>query len=81
MQLIATRHYDDCYPASHEKAGVYFDLSDKMYRLADGSFVLRMAGELPGDPEVVKPYSLEAVFAWFRDVPEQIERAVIGGRE
>jgi hypothetical protein len=26
------------------------------------SFVLMVAGELPGDPEVEKPYSLEEVF-------------------
>jgi hypothetical protein len=33
----------------------------------------------PGDPEVPKSISLEAVFEWLRDCPEQIERAVIMG--
>jgi hypothetical protein len=38
-----------------------------------------VAGELPGDPEVEKPYSHEGVFEWYQDCPEQIERAVIIG--
>jgi hypothetical protein len=33
-------------------------------------------GALPGDPEVVEPYSLRDAFAWLQDIPEQIERAV-----
>jgi hypothetical protein len=37
------------------------------------------AGELPGDPEVEEPYSLEDVFNWLQNVPEQIARAVIIG--
>ena len=37
------------------------------------------AGDKPGDPEVEEPYSLEGVFAWLRDCPEQIERTVILG--
>jgi hypothetical protein len=52
-----------------------------MLQKACGSFVLMVAGELPGDPEVEKSYSLEEVFAWYQDCPVQIERAVIiGGR-
>jgi hypothetical protein len=37
------------------------------------------AGDKPGDPEVEQPYSLEGVFEWLQDCPEQIERAVIIG--
>jgi hypothetical protein len=44
-----------------------------------GSFVLVVAGELPGEPEVEKSFSLEGVFEWYRDCPFQIERAVIIG--
>jgi hypothetical protein len=73
MQLIATRVYHDFNPATGEE----YELRDRMLRKACGSFVLMRAGELPGDPEVEEPYSLEAVFEWQRDCPEQIERAVI----
>jgi len=38
------------------------------------------AGEKPGDPEVEEPYSLEGVFEWLRDCPEQIERTMVVGR-
>jgi hypothetical protein len=38
-----------------------------------------VAGERPGDPEVEKAFSLEEVFGWYRDCPEQIERKVIIG--
>lgn len=52
-----------------------------MLRKACGSFALMVAGERPGDPEAELPYTLEEVFGWFGDCPEQIERAVIvGGR-
>jgi hypothetical protein len=52
-----------------------------MLRKACGSFALMVAGELTGDPEVEEHHSLEEVFGWFGDCPEQIERAVIvGGR-
>jgi hypothetical protein len=44
--------------------------------MACGSFALMKAGELPGDPEVEQPYSLEGVFEWLRDCPQQIRRAV-----
>ena len=43
-----------------------------------GSFVLMVAGELPGDPEVEEPISLAGVFDWYRDCPWQIVRAVLG---
>jgi hypothetical protein len=47
-----------------------------MHRKACGSFVLMVAGELPGDPEVEEPYSLAGVFDWYQDCPEQIRRAL-----
>jgi hypothetical protein len=75
MQLIATRIYHDFDP----KTGESFELRDKMIRKSCGSFVLVVAGELPGDPEVEEPYSLDEVFGWYRDCPEQIERAVTVG--
>jgi hypothetical protein len=48
MQLIATQHYDDWHPVTLES----FDLEDRVYRKPDGSFVLMVAGPLPGDPAV-----------------------------
>jgi hypothetical protein len=75
MQLIATRHYSDWHPVTLEP----FELEDRMYRKACDSFVLMVAGELPGEPEVEKSFSLAGVYAWLRDCPEQIERAVIMG--
>lgn len=71
MQLIATRIYHDFDP----ETGGHFELRDRMLRKACGSFALMVAGERPGDPEVEKPYSLADVFDWYRDCPEQIERA------
>lgn len=74
MQLIATRTYHDCNP----KTGEEYELQDCMYRrIACGSFVLLRAGDLPGDPEVEQHYSLQEVFEWQRDCPEQIEPAVL----
>jgi hypothetical protein len=49
----------------------------RMVRKACGSFALMKAGDKPGDPEVEEPYELEGVFEWLRELPEQIERAVI----
>ncbi|OAF14126.1 hypothetical protein [Bradyrhizobium neotropicale] len=73
MQLIATRHYDDWHPVTLES----FELEDRMYRKPDGSFVLMVAGPLPGDPAVEESYSLAGVFEWFQECSCQIERAVI----
>jgi hypothetical protein len=75
MQLIATRVYHDRNPRTGEE----YELRDRMLRKGERSFVLMVAGELPGDPEVELAYSLEEVFGWFRDCPQQIERAVIMG--
>jgi hypothetical protein len=71
----ATRIYHDFDP----KTGEEYELRDRMLRKACGSFALLVAGELPGDPEVELSYSLEDVFGWYRDCPEQIKRAVIVG--
>ena len=72
---IATRHYHDII----RETGEEYELQDRMIRKPCGSFVLMVAGELPGDPEVELAYSLEDVFGWYQDCPEQIERAVIKG--
>jgi len=47
-----------------------------MHRKPCGSFALMKAGDKLGDPEVEEPCSLDGVFDWYRDCPEQIERAV-----
>lgn len=70
---LATRIYHDFNPHTGEE----YELQDRMLRKACGSFVLRRAGELPGDLEVEEPYSLQAVYRWLQDLPEQIERNVI----
>lgn len=74
MLLIATRTYHDWNPTTGEE----YELQDRMYRKIEcGSFVLKRAGELPGDPEVETPYSLERVLEWRRECPEQIAPTVI----
>jgi hypothetical protein len=73
---IATRHYDDRHPVTHE----WFDLQDRLYRKPDDQFVLIIAGELPGDPPVEKSLSLSDVFEWLRECPWQIERTVVVNR-
>ena len=72
---IATRIYSDWNP----KTGEDFEVRDRLIRKPNGSLEFWMAGELPGDPEVVKPCSLKEAHAWLQDLPEQIERAVIEG--
>jgi hypothetical protein len=52
---------------------------DRMMRTPDGKFYLIEGPGRPGEPEVVTPYSLQAVYHWLQDLPEQIERAVIMG--
>lgn len=78
MQLdfaFAIRHYGDMDRVTRE----WFELRDRMVRKPCGSFSLFIAGELPGDPETERPMSLEDVFAWYRDCPEQIERVIFSG--
>lgn len=48
-----------------------------MVRKSNGTFALIQSPDRPGDPEVEKPYSLSAVFAWLRELPWQIERTII----
>jgi hypothetical protein len=74
MQLIATRIYHDWNP----KTGEEYELQDRLLRTRERSFVLMVAGETPGDPEVEKSLSLAGVFDWYQDCPQQIVRAVLG---
>jgi hypothetical protein len=73
MQLIATRVYHDWNSLTGEE----YELQDRLLRTGERSFVLMVAGEKPGDPEVEQPYSLKGVFDWYQDCPQQIEREVI----
>jgi hypothetical protein len=77
MQLIATRFYHDFDP----KTGEEFELQDRLLRTGERSFVLMVAGEKPGEPEVEKSLSLAGVFDWYRDCSQQIERVMIDGRK
>ena len=72
---IATRHYDDRHPVTH----VWFELQDRLYRISDTEFTLLVAGELPGHPPAASTLTLSDAFAWYRECPEQIQRAVIDG--
>ena len=74
MQLIATRFYHDWNPLTGES----YELQDRLLRTGERSFVLMVAGEKPGDPEVAKSLSLAGVFDWYQDCPWQIQRAIIG---
>jgi HsdM N-terminal domain len=65
---IATRHYHDFDP----KTGEEFELQDRLLRTGERSFVLMVAGEKPGDPEIAKSLSLTDVFAWLRIVPSRL---------
>jgi len=71
--LIATRHYCDWDP----KTGEEFQLQDRLLRMGARSFVLMVAGDWPGDPEVAKPIGLAGVFEWLQECTWQIKRAVI----
>ena len=73
--LVATRHYHDFDP----RMGEEFELQDRLIRTGEQSFVLMVAGEKPGDPEVAKSLSLTGVFDWYQDCPGQIEREVTSG--
>jgi hypothetical protein len=56
-----------------------YELRDRMLRKACGSFVLMKAGDKPDDPEVEEPFSLEEVFYWLQECPEQISRTTVRG--
>ena len=75
MQLIATRFYHDFDP----KTGEEYELRDRMVRKPCGRFVWVRAGATPSDPVIEQTCSLEEVFDWLQDCPEQITRAVIAG--
>lgn len=72
---IATRIFDNDDPAN----GTTYVVRDRMMRKPDGSFYLIEGPGRLGDPEVVTPYSLQAVYHWLQDLPWQIERAVVRG--
>src|ERR1700674_1456363 len=46
-----------------------YELQDRLLRTGERSFVLMVAGEMPGDPEVAKSLSLAGVFIGVRIVP------------
>lgn len=71
---IATCTYHDFDP----KTGEEFKLQGRLLRTGKRSFVLMVAGEKPGDPEIAKSISLAGVFDWYQDCPQQIERTVLG---
>jgi hypothetical protein len=73
--LIATRIFGNSDPLN----GVEYEVRDRMVRKPCGSFYLIEGPGRPGEPEVVTPYSLQAVYGWLQDLPEQIERNVIVG--
>lgn len=70
---IATRRYMGLCPVTMSD----YPCVDRMVRRPDGKFILIESPDRPGDPEVVKPYSLAGVFDWLRELPWQIERTVI----
>jgi len=70
---IATRIFDNPDPAR----GITHEVKDRMVRKPCGSFYLIEGPEKPGGLEVVKPYSLQAVYSWLQDLPWQIERTVV----
>lgn len=72
---IGTRIFDNADPAN----GVIYEVRDRMIRKPCGSFELIEGPEKPGCPEVVTPCSLQEVYAWLQDCPEQITRSVIAG--
>lgn len=72
---IATRIFDNLDPSR----GIAYEVRDRMVRKPCGSFYLIEGPGRPGEPEVVTPYSLQAVYDWLQDLPEQIERAVVSG--
>lgn len=67
--IIATRRYA-CTVQQYE---------DRMVRKSNGTFVLIQSPDRPGGPEIVKPYSLQAVYGWLQDLPWQIRRTVVSG--
>ena len=71
--VIATRIFGNPDPLN----GIEYEVRDRMVRKPCGSFYLIEGPGRPGEPEVVTPYSLQAVYSWLQDLPWQIERTVI----
>lgn len=72
---FATRRYMGFCPITETD----YPCVDRMVRRLDGKFILIESPDRPGEPEVVRPYSLPAVFRWMKELPWQIERTVISG--
>jgi hypothetical protein len=72
---FATRIFTNPDPLN----GIEHEVKDRMVRKPCGSFLLIAGPDKPGGPEVVTPYSLQAVHNWLQDLPWQIERTVIAG--
>jgi hypothetical protein len=70
--LIATR----IYPLDDLRTGVEYEARDYVYRKPCGRFVLKLTSNMPGEPEDESTLDLRDVFAWLRELPEQIERTV-----
>src|SRR6266481_3953295 len=49
--------------------GITHEVRDRMVRKPCGSFYLIEGPGRPGEPEVVTPYSLQAVYRWLQDLP------------
>jgi hypothetical protein len=69
---VATRHYHSVDP----RTGIEYEVRDRLVRMPGNSLRLYRAGASPRDPQVDESMSLADAFAWLRDRPEQIERAV-----
>ena len=76
MQLIATRTY-------REAGGGTDDLAycDFLFRRGEGSFFIEQAeGCAPHEPSSqIVEVSLDGIYDWYKDRPDQITRAVIDG--
>jgi hypothetical protein len=73
--VIATRIFGNLDPLN----GIEHEMRGRMVRKQCGSFFLIEGPGRPGESEVVTPYSLQAVYRWLQDLPEQIERTVVCG--
>ena len=73
--VIATRIFGNLDPLN----GIEHEVRNRMVRKPCGSFFLIEGPGRPGESEVVTPYSLQAVYRWLQDLPEQIERTVVCG--
>jgi hypothetical protein len=66
--LISTRIYHDLNPLTGEE----YELRGRLLRTGERSFVLMVAGEKPGDPEIAKSISLAACLIGIRIVRNRL---------